>query len=125
MKITRVECLILDQQFPFVKVHTDAGITGIGEIFRRNAPIYKAAVESALAPVLIGKDPLNTEALWQEMSRSGVAIDTRSSIYCAMAGIDIALWDIRGKAWGVPIYQLLGARCGTKFRCTLVLWPAP
>ena len=88
MIITRVECFILDKQFPFVKVHTDAGITGIGEIFRRNARIYKAAVESVLAPSLIGKDPLNAEALWQEMSRAGVAIDTRSAVYCAMAGVD-------------------------------------
>ena len=110
MKITRVECFILDKQFPFVRVHTDEGITGIGEIFRRNAPIHKTAVESVLAPNLIGKDPLNTEARWQEMSRAGVAIDTRSALYCAMAGVDIALWDIRGKTWGVPIYQLLGGK---------------
>jgi galactonate dehydratase len=59
------------------------------------------------------------------MSRSGVAIDTRSSIYCAMAGIDIALWDIRGKAWGVPIYQLLGGKVRDKIPVYAVLWPAP
>ena len=110
MEITRVECFILDKQFPFVKVHTNEGITGIGEIFRRNAPIHKAAVDSVLAPNLIGKDPLNTEALWQAMSRAAVAIDTRSAVYCAMAGLDIALWNIRGKAWGLPIYQLLGGK---------------
>lgn len=110
MKIINVECLILDQQYPFVRVYTDEGIVGIGECFRRNAPIHKAAVESVLAPILVGKDPLNTEARWQEMSRAGVAIDTRSALYCAMAGVDIALWDIRGKAWGVPIYQLLGGK---------------
>ena len=110
MKIRGVECFILDKQFPFVKVRTNEGITGIGEIFRRNAPIYKAAVDSVLAPSLIGKDPLNAEARWQEMSRAGVAIDTRSAVYCAMAGLDIALWDIRGKAWGLPIYQLLGGK---------------
>ncbi|MDA0735443.1 MAG: hypothetical protein O2909_13000 [Chloroflexi bacterium] len=50
MKITRVECFILDKQFPFVRVQTDEGITGIGEIFRRNAPIHKTAAESVLAP---------------------------------------------------------------------------
>ncbi len=63
-----------------------------------------------LAPNLIGKDQLNTEARWQEMSRAGVAIDTRSALYCAMVEVDIALWDIRGKTWGVPIYQLLGGK---------------
>ncbi len=68
MKITRVECFILDKQYPFVKVHTDEGVTGIGEMFRRNAPIHEAAVDGVLAPNLIGKDPLNAEALWQEMS---------------------------------------------------------
>ena len=125
MEITRVECFILDKQFPFVEVHTNEGITGIGEIFRRNAPIHKAAVDSVLAPNLIGKDPLNTEALWQAMSRAAVAIDTRSAVYCAMAGLDIALWDIRGKAWGLPIYQLLVAKSGTIYQSTPVPWPAP
>ncbi len=61
-------------------------------------------MDSVLDPNLIGKYTMNPESLWQEMSR------TRGAVYSAMAGLDIALWDIRGKAWGLPIYQLLEER---------------
>ena len=125
MEITRVECFILDKQFPFVKVHTNEGITGIGEIFRRNAPIHKAAVDSVLAPNLIGKDPLNTEALWQAMSRAAVAIDTRSAVYCAMAGLDIACGTFAARLGDCPFTNCWEAKSGTIYQSTPVPWPAP
>ncbi len=108
MKITSVECLILDGDYPFVWVHTDEGITGIGECFRRQPSVTKALVEDLLTPALIGKDPLDTGRRFDDMTRAGSAVEMGGAVFCAIAGLDIALWDIKGKAFAVPIHKLLG-----------------
>ena len=110
MKITDVECLVLDRSFPFVRIHTDQGVTGIGECFRRLPRVTKMLVEDVLKPSLIGKDPLDTELRWREMAHAGSALEMGGAIFCAIAGLDIALWDIKGKALGMPIYKLLGGK---------------
>ena len=110
MKITDVECLVLDGSFPFVWVHTDEGLTGIGECFRRQPGVTKSIVDSILKPVLLGKDPLDTEVRWSEMMRAGSALEMGGAIFCAIAGLDIALWDLAGKAYGEPIHRLLGGK---------------
>lgn len=91
-----------------VEVRTDAGITGVGETLARFSPkAYADLIETSLRPRLIGQDPRNIAALWQSMRRAlsgragGVLIE-------AIAGVDIALWDIMGKAAGMPIAKLLG-----------------
>jgi len=116
MKITDVECLILDRQFPFVRVYTDEGLVGIGECFRRQPQTIKTLVEDYLNPALMGKDPLDTEVLWRDMFRAASASDMGGAVYCAIAGLDIALWDLKGKALGVPIYKLLGGKARDKVR---------
>ena len=116
MKIVDVECLILDRQFPFVRVYTDEGLVGIGECFRRLPHAVKAVVDSNLKPVLLNTDPLDTEVRWQDMYRAASAIDMGGTVYCAIAGLDIALWDLKGKALGLPVYQLLGGRFRDKIR---------
>ena len=116
MKITEVECLVLDRQFPFVRVYTDEGLVGIGECFRRQPLVVKTLVESVLKPALMGKDPLETEVRWREMITAGSASDMGGAVYCAIAGLDIALWDLKGKALGMPIYQLLGGKAREKVR---------
>ena len=116
MKITNVECLTLDRQFPFVRVYTDEGLVGIGECFRRQPQVVKALVDSVLGPALAGKDPLDTEVRWREMVSAGSASDMGGAVYCAIAGLDIALWDLKGKAFGVPIYKLLGGKARDKIR---------
>ena len=108
MKITSVECLILDGDYPFVWVHTDEGITGIGECFRRQPSVTKALIEDLLTPALIGKDPLDTGRRFDDMTRAGSAVEMGGAVFCAIAGLDIALWDIKGKAFAVPIHKLLG-----------------
>ena len=108
MKITSVECLILDRVNPFVRVYTDEGITGIGECFRRQPQVIKTLIEYTLGPALVAKDPLDNELRWRDMYRAGSASDMGGAIYCAIAGLDIALWDIKGKIAGLPLYQLLG-----------------
>jgi len=116
MKIVDVECLILDRQFPFVRVYTDEGLVGIGECFRRLPHVVKAVVDSNLKPVLLNTDPLDTEVRWQDMYRAASAIDMGGTVYCAIAGLDIALWDLKGKALGLPVYQLLGGKFRDKIR---------
>ena len=116
MKITDVECLVLDRQFPFVRVYTDEGLVGIGECFRRQPQVVKTLVDTTLKPALMGKDPVDTEVRWREMVAAGSASDMGGAVYCAIAGLDIALWDLKGKALGVPIYKLLGGKARDKIR---------
>jgi len=61
MKITDVECLVLDKQYPFVRIYTDEGIVGIGECFRRLPEVVRTIVDKVLKPVLLDKDPMDTE----------------------------------------------------------------
>lgn len=116
MKITDVECLILDGQFPFVRIYTDEGLTGIGECFRRQPQVVKTVIDSVLKPVLLGQDPVETEVRWRDMIRVSSASDMGGAVYCAIAGLDIAMWDLKGKALGLPIYQLLGGKARDKVR---------
>jgi galactonate dehydratase len=99
----------------FVKVETDAGITGVGE-----ASGWPRVVETAvqdLAPVVIGEDPFDIERLWQKMLLSFMGHGMTGVVGAgAMTGIEIALWDIKGKALGVPVWQLLGGKCRDRIR---------
>ena len=115
MKITQVECLILDG-YPIVRIYTDEGLVGIGECFRRLPEVIKITIDNIITPILIGKDPVETETRWQEMIRATSASDMGGAVYCAVAGLDIAMWDLKGKALGVPIYQLLGGKSKDKIR---------
>lgn len=108
MKITDVSCKILDGDYPFLWVRTDDGITGIGECFRRQPSVTKALVDDLLAPALIGKDPTETARRFDDMARAASAEEMGGAAFCAIAGLDIAMWDIKGKALGVPIHNLLG-----------------
>jgi D-galactarolactone cycloisomerase len=91
-----------------VLIETDAGISGIGEALARFGPkAYSELIDGLLAPKIIGMDPFAVEAIWQKLYRSfsgrsgGMLIE-------AIAAIDIAVWDIMGKAAGRPVYELLG-----------------
>jgi L-alanine-DL-glutamate epimerase-like enolase superfamily enzyme len=119
MKVTAVKPLPVfggGRNFMFVKVETDEGIYGVGEagITWRE----KAAGEAMnhLASLVVGQDPMRTEHLWQAMFRGGFFPAGRL-ICSAISAIDIALWDIKGKALGVPVYQLLGGLAREKAVC--------
>ena len=110
MKVTKVEAIHCDAgwaPWTFVKVETDEGITGYGECSDWRSAHAIAGCVRDLEPVLVGQDPRPVEKLYWEMYRL-----TRQSpggiAQKAIAGIDAALWDIKGKALGVPIYELLG-----------------
>jgi galactonate dehydratase len=91
-----------------VEVRTDAGIIGVGEVLARFSPkAYAELIETSLKPRLVGEDPTNIAARWQSMRR---ALSGRNGgmLIEAIAGVDIALWDILGKQAGLPIHKLLG-----------------
>ncbi|OFZ93149.1 MAG: hypothetical protein A3F74_11995 [Betaproteobacteria bacterium RIFCSPLOWO2_12_FULL_62_58] len=90
-----------------VRVHTDEGISGIGEAYHLKNPwAVIATIEQSLKPLLIGEDPFDNEQLWAKMFLRTVQIG--STAIASIAGIDTALWDIKGKALGLPVYKLLG-----------------
>jgi galactonate dehydratase len=96
-------------------METDEGIVGWGEpVIEGKADTVKAAVEEFI-PFIIGKDPRNIEDLWQTMYR-GFFYRGGPEVMSAIAGIDQALWDIKGKKLGVPIYDLLGGQCRDKLK---------
>ncbi|MBE3100538.1 MAG: galactonate dehydratase [Planctomycetes bacterium] len=114
MKITNVEPILTGSDV-FVKIETDAGIVGYGDATNHFLPYAADGTLKDLIPYLIGEDPERVEYLWQScfrrrFMRGGPATGT------AMGGIDMALWDIKGKAYGVPVYQLLGGLARTKVR---------
>ena len=113
MKITRVEPLSVDR-FLFVKVHTDAGITGIGESGAWGFLEASKATIEKFGRYLVGEDPLRIEHHWQYMYR--FAHFRGAAIMGALSAIDIALWDIAGKHFDVPAYQLMGGAVRDKAR---------
>ena len=127
MKITGIDCHVLlvpdfdteacssAQDDLVVVVHTDEGIDGIGET-DTNPWVARACIRApgthcmglGLEEMLIGEDPLQPEAIWRKLYSGSKMTGRRGALICAMGAIDMALWDIRGKALGQPIHQLLG-----------------
>jgi galactonate dehydratase len=113
--VTRFELFFLAPRWVFLKIETDEGISGWGEpVLEGRAHTVAAAVDELMLDV-VGKNPFEIERLWQRMKkgsfyRGGAIMDS------ALAGIDQALWDIKGKALGVPVYQLLGGQVRDRVR---------
>jgi len=128
MIITDVEALLLrqpgavdttiadgSQDALIVRVSTDAGITGLGEV-DSNPTVIKSIIEAppshktacGLRSLLIGQDPSDISGLWQRMYRGSLYYGRRGAAVHAISGIDIALWDIAGQVAGKPIHDLLG-----------------
>ena len=113
MKITAVEAIPVDR-YLFAKVHTDEGITGLGESGAWGLLGGSAAVIGTFASYLVGQDPLRIEHHWQYMYRASHF--RGAAIMGAISALDIALWDIAGKYYGVPVYQLMGGKTRDKAR---------
>jgi mannonate dehydratase len=111
VKITGVRCIRTraDGSWVIVKVLTDQpGLYGIGSASDRFHPLaVMAVIEESIAPRLIGRDPSRIEDIWQPTFTSTYWRNS-SILNCALGGVDVALWDIKGKEAGMPIYQLLG-----------------
>src|SRR5712692_11965150 len=92
-----------------VRVKTDAGLTGIGEAFAYGAPLAVCnVIEESLAPLIIGQDPSRIEYLMDLMQRGTMIYGRRGLAMFAISGVDIALWDLLGKALNAPVHALLG-----------------
>src|SRR6516225_662651 len=134
MKILRIEPIHLrlpdvnercdgSQETLIVKVHTDAGILGVGEV-DSSALVAKAIVEAplshkicrGLAECVVGQDPFEIERLVHRMYEGTIFFGRQGAVIQAMSGVEIALWDIFGKTVGRPVYQLLGGGFRKTFR---------
>ena len=123
MKITDVESMLISiplrkptsmsnktvtsREYVVTRVHTDEGITG--SAYTIGGPVVLSSVRDALKPLLIGQDPFYTEQLWDKMFRTTLTLGRKGAVIRALSTVDIALWDIKGKALGTPLYKLLGA----------------
>jgi galactonate dehydratase len=115
LAITKLETFRVQPRWLFLKVHTDAGIVGLGEpIVEGRAETVAAAVRE-IEPYLIGKDPRRVVHHWQAIYRHAF-YRGGPILTSALSGIDMALWDIKGKALGVPVYELLGGPTRTRVR---------
>ena len=113
MKITAVEAIPIDR-YLFARVHTDEGITGLGESGAWGFLEASAPAIEKFGRYLVGQDPLRIEHHWQYMYR--FSHFRGAAIMGALSALDIALWDIAGKHFGVPVYQLMGGKTRDKAR---------
>src|SRR6478752_565802 len=127
MKISRIDCHVLlvpnydpsacssAQDDLVIEVHTDKGLIGIGET-DTNPWIARECIRArgthcmglGLEEMLLGADPMQPEAIWETLYRGSKMTGRRGALICAMGAIDIAFWDIKARALGVPVWKLLG-----------------
>src|SRR5260370_25338473 len=124
MKITSIETVYLGRvisvhagpiQWLWVVGNGDGGLTGLGETYP-HPEAEKAIIHRSLAPVLLGRDPLSIDRLWADMFQAISYSGWAGAEMRAISAIDIALWDLAGKATGVPVYQLLGGASRARIR---------
>ena len=115
LRITKLETILVKPRWLFLKIHTNAGIIGLGEpVVEGRALTCRTAIEE-IAPYLVGKDPRAVTHHWQAIYRHAF-YRGGPILTSALSGIDQALWDIKGKAVGVPVYELLGGPTRSKVR---------
>ena len=115
MKITALKTYLVAPRWLFLKVETDAGISGWGEPVLEGHAETLATKIAELADVVIGLDPRRIEDIWQMIYRNG-CYRGGPVLMSALSGIDMALWDIKGRALGVPVHQLLGGPVRDRIR---------
>ena len=115
MKITEINAYFVRPRWGFVEIKTDAGVVGWGEAVLEGHAASVLACVNEMKDYLIGKDPADVEGLWETLYRGGF-YRGGGVMMSAIAGIDQALWDIKGKVFGVPVYQLLGGKCRDRMK---------
>ena len=115
MKITKLTTYIVPPRWLFLKIETDQGVSGWGEPVLEGHAETLASKISELQDFLIGENPMHIEDIWQKIYRNG-CYRGGPVLMSALSGIDIALWDIKGKVYGQPIHQLLGGPVRDRIR---------
>ena len=135
MKITDVKTFVVGNPPPhyggaywiFLKLVTDTGIEGVGEVY--SVPFHPHVVERMIVDVcerhVIGADPFKVELLWRRVYSSGYTQRPDTSILGILSGIEMACWDIAGKALDKPVYELLGGQVHERLRSYTYLYPEP
>ncbi len=133
MKITELKTFVVGnpppmfggRYFIFLKLVTDSGIEGVGEVY--NATFMPHTVEKMIEDVfeyhVLGMDPFRIETLWRNVYGRGYSHRPDISLMGVLSGLEIALWDINGKAVGKPVYELLGGKVHEKLRSYTYLYP--
>ena len=127
MKVVGIDTLLCHAyrtNWVFVKVRTDAGLHGVGEATLEMRELTVAAAVKELERTLVGRDPHDIEAFWHDAYRDAY---WRGGpvLMSALSGVEMALWDIKGKALNVPVYQLLGGKVRDRIACYANGWFAP
>jgi L-alanine-DL-glutamate epimerase-like enolase superfamily enzyme len=135
MKIAEVETFVVGnpppgfggRYFLFVRLTTDDGISGLGEVYAATfrPDVLVAAVEDLADQCLVGEDPFHIERFWRRAYSRGFTQRPDTTLQGAMSGLEIACWDIIGKACDKPVYELLGGRVHETLRAYTYLYPAP
>ncbi|MDP6778900.1 MAG: mandelate racemase/muconate lactonizing enzyme family protein [Candidatus Latescibacteria bacterium] len=117
MKITQIETIRVNEhpRNIWVQVHTDANAVGLGETFYAPS-VVQAAIHDYFGPLLIGRDPFEIERHWEAMFRLSDHAGYGGAEMRAISALDMALWDIKGQAVGLPIYELLGGAVRRRIR---------
>ena len=119
MKITDIECYPVwngRRNFLFVVIDTDEGVCGVGEAGITGRELAVMGTIEHFQSLLVGQDPFRIGHIWQMLFRGGF-FPAQRIVSAAISAIDIALWDIKGKALGVPVYELLGGRVRDSVVC--------
>jgi galactonate dehydratase len=115
MKITKLETMLVKPRWLFLKMHTDVGIVGLGEPITEGRALTCQTAVKELEPYLIGKDPRAVVHHWQAIYRHAF-YRGGPILTSVLSGVDQALWDIKGKALGVPVYELFGGPTRNRVR---------
>jgi galactonate dehydratase len=126
MKVTGVRTFVVGNPTPgyggryfiLLKLETDAGIEGLGEAYVATVSPHLVArmIEDVVERHVVGRDPFHIEATWRDVYASGYALRPDPTLVGVLSGIEIAMWDIAGKAVGKPVYELLGGRVRERLR---------
>ena len=117
MKIDKIESFLIDSSY-ICRIHTDTGLSGIGQSACWGYPEAVQSIVTRCVDYLVGQDPLRIEHHWQHLYR--MAPFRGTALSGAISALDIALWDIKGKHFEVPVWQLLGGYCRDKIRLHLM-----
>ncbi|MCA9929620.1 MAG: hypothetical protein KC419_14135, partial [Anaerolineales bacterium] len=135
MKITDVKTFVVGNPpphfggayFTFLKLTTDNGIVGYGEVYAVpfNPHVVAHMIEDVVARYVVGTNPFHIERLWRIIYSSGFTQHPDLSLVGILSGIEMACWDIVGKAVGKPVYELLGGQVHDRLRTYTYIYPRP